>query len=177
MNIAMQTAHPSQQKSQSPRRILFVCTGNTCRSPMAAALLNDLSRPRGICSMGESAPNACCRATSAGLFATEGEPISPHAGAALQRAGVAPTPENDYTAHRARTVTQEMVENADLVVGLSASHAMQLMLRFPEAAQRITTLPMDIADPYGGSQEVYDACLAQLRLCLELAFLPKEGDV
>ena len=55
-------------------------------------------------------------------------------------------------------------------MGLTASHAMQLMLRFPEAASKIRTLPMDIADPYGGTQEVYRTCLAQLRYALELAY-------
>jgi protein-tyrosine phosphatase len=144
---------------------------------MAAALYNDMARLRGICSMGENAPQLAGSATSAGLFAAEGDPISPHAATALQRAGVAATPQNNYPAHRARSVTRELVEEADLVVGLSASHAMQLMLRFPEAAQKITTLPMDIPDPYGGSQELYDACLTQLKLCLQLAFAQNEGDV
>ena len=177
MNTAMQAKRRAKGEERSPRRVLFVCTGNTCRSPMAAALLNDMSRPRGVCSMGENTPGVCYSAASAGLFAAEGEPISPNAKEALQAAGVAPTPDNDYTAHRARCVTAEMIENADLVVGLSASHAMQLMLRFPEAAEKITTLPMDVSDPYGGSLEVYSACLAQIKLCLELAFLPNKGDV
>ena len=176
MNTALQKKHQTSKEEGAPRRVLFVCTGNTCRSPMAAALLNDMSRPRGICSMGE-AQAVDCVATSAGLFAAEGEPIAANAVLALREAGVIATEQNDYPAHRARVVTGDMVTGADLVVGLSASHAMQLMLRFPEAAEKITALPMDISDPYGGTLADYTACLAQLKLCLELAFLQKEGDV
>ena len=155
---------------EMPRRILFVCTGNTCRSPMAAALLNDLSRPREICSAGELCAAPRYIATSAGLYANAGDPITPAAVQALREAGIKPHPDNDYTAHRARLVSAEMVAEADEIVGLTASHAMQLMLRFPEAASKISTLPMDIPDPYGRSAEVYRDCLAQLRYAIELAY-------
>lgn len=158
----------------APRRVLFVCTGNTCRSPMAAALLNDLSRPRELCSAQGEMTRPCYVATSAGLYAHEGEPITPAAAQALQEAGVTPRPDNDYTAHRARSVSAELVAEADAVVGLTASHAMQLMLRFPEAASKISTLPMDISDPFGCSAEVYRDCLAQLRYAIELSFFTED---
>ena len=151
----------AQGASEPARRILFVCTGNTCRSPMAAALCNHLAGQGG---------KRHLTAASAGLYAAEGAPMTPLAAAALQRAGVAPIQGADYTLHRARNVTQEMIEQADAVVALTGAHAMELMLRFPDAASRIGTLPMDIPDPYGGSQEVYDACLASLWRCIELAF-------
>ena len=152
------------QENDAPRRILFVCTGNTCRSPMAAALLNVMARSR---ELGEPRRFA---ASSAGLYASEGEPITPAAADALRESGVLPCGDNDYTAHRARLVSADLVAEADEIVGLTASHAMQLMLRFPEAASKIRTLPMDIADPYGGTQEIYRTCLAQLRYALELAY-------
>ena len=157
--------------TDAPRKILFVCTGNTCRSPMAAALLNEMSRPREICSAcGELCVAPRFVASSAGLFANEGEPITPAAMAALQSAGIASRPDNDYASHRARLVSAEMVADADEIVGLTASHAMQLMLRFPEAASKISTLPLDIPDPYGGTPEVYRACLALLRRALQTSF-------
>ena len=163
-------------KNDAPRKILFVCTGNTCRSPMASALLNDMARPHEICSaQGELCVAPRLVASSAGLYASEGEPITPAAAQALRESGVLPRPDNDYTAHRARLVSAELVAEADEIVGLTASHAMQLMLRFPEAAPRIRTLPMDIADPYGGTQEIYHTCLAQLRYALELAYFT-EGE-
>ena len=155
----------------APRRILFVCTGNTCRSPMAVALLNELSRPREIC----AADGTLCVApryvaASAGLYASEGDPITAAAADALRAQGILPTPDNDYTAHRARPVSDELVAEADEIVGLTASHAMQLMLRFPEAASKISTLPIDIPDPFGGTPEVYHACLVLLRNALKASF-------
>lgn len=163
------------EASNVPRRILFVCTGNTCRSPMAAALLNEMSRPREICSAdGELCVSPRLAATSAGLYASVGDPITPAAADALLAAGIPPRPDNDYTAHRARLVSEELVAEADEIVGLTASHAMQLMLRFPQAASKIRTLPMDIPDPFGGTAEVYRACLDRLRYALELAYFTEE---
>lgn len=173
----MNATQLQQKKSadvSAPCRVLFVCTGNTCRSPMAAALLNDMSCPREVCSASGEMASPRYIATSAGLFAKEGDPITPAAAQALQQAGVMPHPDNDYTAHRARLVSAEAVAEADVVVGLTGSHAMWLMLRFPEAASKIRTLPMDIPDPFGGSAEVYRDCLAQLKYAIELAFFTGE---
>ncbi|MBQ9801873.1 MAG: hypothetical protein IJW51_02240 [Clostridia bacterium] len=152
------------------RSVLFVCTGNTCRSPMAAALLNDLMRPREVCTAcaDRPAPRVRVRAFSAGLYAVAGAPISANALQVLRAAGVAPTPDNDYPAHRARTVTEEMMEAADEVVAITGSHAMELMLRFPEHAAKISTLPVDIPDPYGGDETVYRGCLNMLSYAIAL---------
>lgn len=166
----------NQNGADEPRRILFVCTGNTCRSPMAAALLNDLSRPRELCSMsaGEDGPRFV--ATSAGLYATDGAPITPMAAAALAEAGVVATPINDYTAHRARTVTAAMMAAADEVVAMTGMHAMELLLRFPEHAAKIGTLPLDIPDPYGGDAVRYRDCLQLLLHAIHLRWLVRGGE-
>lgn len=153
-----------------PRRILFVCTGNTCRSPMAAALLNDMSRPQKLGATQGEMTQPRFVASSAGLYANDGEPITPEAAAALREADVTSRPDNDYLAHRARTISAALVNDADEIVGLTASHAMQLMLRFPEAASKIRTLPLDISDPFGGDATVYRDCLAHLRCAIELAY-------
>lgn len=159
----------SESKDREIRRVLFVCTGNTCRSPMAAALYNDLMNPREVCS---ACPDGVCGrtaalATSAGLCAADGAPISSGALEALRGAGIPPHPENDYTLHRARTVTEEMMDEADEVIAISTRHAMELVLRFPQHTGKIRTLPMDIADPFGGDLAVYRQCLMQLRYCLQ----------
>lgn len=133
----------------SPRRICFVCTGNTCRSPMAAAVANALGEGR-------------IDAVSAGLFAADGEPMSANAVKALENAGVHPTAGRDYHRHTAHTVTEDDAANADLLVAVSPSHAMELLMRFPTAAERIACMPKSISDPYGGDLERYELCLAEI---------------
>lgn len=145
---------PGTEKAS--HRVLFVCTGNTCRSPMAAALLSDLAARRGM----------KLTASSAGIYAAEGVPISENAANALLRAGVADTPKNHYTAHTARRVTEEMIAKTDEVVALSDTHAFELLMRFPAYAGKISTLALNIPDPFGGDQAEYDACLATLSLCV-----------
>jgi len=170
MNETAYKTSPVKEGEDEVRRVLFVCTGNTCRSPMAAALYNDMMNPREVCS---ACPNGVfgrtvALATSAGLCAADGAPISEGARAALQGADIPPHPQNDYNEHRARTVTEGMIAEADEVVGISSAHAMELILRFPAYASKIRTLPMDIADPYGGDLAVYRQCLMQLRYCLQI---------
>lgn len=148
-----------------PRRILFVCTGNTCRSPMAAALLNHLASGR----------REELVATSAGLYAREGELITAAAAEALAEAGVSPTPQNDYRAHRARLVSAALLKEADEVIAITGGHAMELMMRFPEYAARIGTLEVDIPDPFGGDGEVYRRCLEMLTLAIRRKWFPEES--
>ncbi len=147
-----------------PLAVCFVCTGNTCRSPMAAALLNDLARIPPVCSMCdiEKLLNAKkIRATSAGLFAT-GAPIAENAAKALEKIGVLSLPDNPYALHRSQCLDAETVKQCDRIIGMTGAHAMQLIAAFPEHASKITCMPRDIPDPYGGDEAAYDACLAAI---------------
>ena len=136
-------------------RVCFVCTGNTCRSPMAEAVANHLSRQR----KNDAMPIV---AASAGLYANDGEPIARNAAEALRAAGITPTEGRDYRLHTAHTLTAQEVEKYDLLVGLGGSHCMELLMRFPQAAQRIVGMPTPIADPFGGDLATYAACLEQI---------------
>lgn len=153
--------------ARTPYRVLFVCTGNTCRSPMAAALLRDLlCRERG---------REDVSVASAGLYASEGAPITPLAAEALAAYGVENTPQNEYRAHRARMINEQMMEEADEVVAISGAHAMELLMRYPAQAARITTLPLDIPDPFGGDGTVYRECLDMLAYAIRLKWC-EEGE-
>lgn len=132
------------------KKVLFVCTGNTCRSPMAAAWLNHYGREVGLC------------ASSAGLFPIVGQPISKNAADALRNSGIEPSPDNRYDLHEAVRITPEMIENCDTVVGISRSHTMKLICEFPKYASKIICMPSDIPDPYGGDLDDYKKCLCEM---------------
>jgi len=143
--------------------ILFVCTGNTCRSPMAAALYNHLfSRSDTF-------------AFSRGI-AADASPISKNAETVLMERGVLPTAKSDYRRHISRTVSEEDIDRAELVVGISSSHAMSLMLRYPQYASKIAVMPEDVPDPFGGDLECYRQCLNMIEKGLLSGFGEKTDE-
>lgn len=146
------------QKDPRTRRVCFVCTGNTCRSPMAEVITNYLARRAR--QAGDAAPTV--EAISRGLYANEGEAISYNTVRTLEKAGIEPQPSNDYRRHTARTLTEEEALGCDLLVGMSMGHVLELMMRFPQMAQRIVCMPAPINDPFGGDEEVYRACFEEI---------------
>lgn len=138
--------------------VCFVCTGNTCRSPMAAALFNHLAKGKQM------------RAISAGIYAIPGSAIADNAVEALKRAGVVETPDNRYTAHVAQNITAEMIKIADRVICMTADHALNLIGVFPQYVGKISTFRKDLADPYGGDLELYQKCLRQIKEEIQSAF-------
>ena len=147
------------------QRICFVCTGNTCRSPMAAAVANAMAQEQ-LSALPPSIRELATpefQAFSAGLYANEGEPIASNAILALEEAEIPSVKGLDYHDHTAHTLTEEEADGFDLLIGLTREHALGLMIRFPHLAQKITVFPQDISDPYGGSPALYRNCLEQIR--------------
>ena len=161
-----QTAPATETEADAarPLRVLFVCTGNTCRSPMAEAVARHLLEERRL-----ALPDAIRSLTvpefevsSAGLFANEGDPITENAVAALTEAGIEPLPPRDYRSHRAHLLTDADAECCDWLVGMTPEHALNMMMRFPQLASRIRTMPTPIPDPFGGDLSVYRASLGAI---------------
>lgn len=133
-------------------QIVFVCTGNTCRSPMAEGLFRALD--------GEARTGLA--AASAGMFAHDGLPASENAVKAAAELGA------DLSAHRARQLTPEIARQAKYLVCMTAAHYDRLVQAMPWAEDKVFTLaPDDIADPFGGDLETYRACAAQLKDAVE----------
>ena len=128
------------------KTVLFVCTGNTCRSPMAACLFN------AFC---ERQEDGKYHAVSAGLQAFPGEPASNGALRAMERRGL------NLQEHRAQPVTEALVSNACLIVCMSKAHVDALRIRFPLYTDRVCTFSATIPDPFGGDDELqvdYEIC-------------------
>lgn len=131
-------------------KVLFVCSGNTCRSPMAEGIFRKMLRERGL------QEEILCQ--SAGLFAAEGEPASPNAVTACREIGV------DISGHCSRKLSAEEMPVWDAFFPMTDTHAYVLsQAGVPEGK---IYLPRGIQDPYGGNLERYRACRDQI--CQEL---------
>ncbi len=142
-------------------RVLFVCTGNTCRSPMAAAYLRAGGR---------------YDAFSRGIAAVEGDPISENAVFALRFFGIESTPDNGYEGHRAKNVTEADMESADMVVTMTGRHTAALIFAFPRFAGKVKTMVRPVFDPYGGDKEAYKRALCDIKASLDAMFLKETAE-
>jgi tRNA threonylcarbamoyl adenosine modification protein (Sua5/YciO/YrdC/YwlC family) len=132
------------------RSYIFVCTGNTCRSPLAAGIARQLLAEReGI--PAKKLPDARIDVSSAGLWAMEGAKATPEAieGAAALGA--------DLSAHRSQPLSLELINSADVVFCMTQHHVEEVIRMAPHAADKVRRLDEqdDIPDPIGGGSETY----------------------
>lgn len=138
--------------------ILLVCTGNTCRSPMAEVQLRNLISQKLGCKPDEVEDKGY-NVSSAGLAASTGGPASSEAVTVMRENGL------DLKGHQSQVVTEPLLNRADLVLTMTGAHAHVILSRWPEVAGRVRTLSRDggdISDPIGGDTELYRQCAAQI---------------
>lgn len=141
----------------SPGHILILCTGNICRSPMAEGLLKHALA-------GQPEPLKSISVISAGVAARDGTPVSENSVIALKKAGI------DISQHRSQPVTQELLDHALLVLGMTESHRASIQLRADPVPKHLylfreflpKSVGHEIGDPYGGPLKLYEACRDEL---------------
>ncbi|UOY91214.1 low molecular weight protein arginine phosphatase [Ectobacillus sp. JY-23] len=143
-------------------RVLFVCTGNTCRSPMAEALLRHHGQD-------------VFEVKSAGVYAAHGSDASTHAKEALSEKGIS-------IEHQASQLQEEQLLWADIVLTMTEGHKQTILHYFPAVKEKVSTLfeaasgiKGDISDPFGGSLRTYQQTRDELENLI-LNFIKKHSN-
>jgi len=150
------------------KKVLFICTGNVCRSPMAEGLFRSMVKGK-----------AGFGVASAGLGAGRGQPPSLHAIDALRAEGI------DISGIRSQPVSAELLEDADFIFTMTRDHLDMILLLYPEMAPKVRLLRFeeaakggraDVTDPIGGTRDTYEACKEDIKRALSRVFAIVTGE-
>jgi protein-tyrosine phosphatase len=160
----LEILRPGVVSEQTLRRlsslmILMVCTGNTCRSPMAEIICRKMISDRLGCPPGALGDHGVM-VMSAGISAMGGARPSPEAVSVMAQQGL------QLADHESQPLTSQLVRQADLIWVMTRAHRQAIVGQWPEASSRTMVLARDqsdIADPIGGPVEYYEKCAAQIK--------------
>jgi len=143
----------AELKALSQIQFLFVCTGNTCRSPMAEGIFRKYLAEKFQCNV-DGLDKMGYKVTSAGIIGSVGYPATAEAVAACAAKGV------DIKAHRNKALSRELVEASDIVFAMEQIHRDRVIIFDPKAASKCFLLAGNtgVPDPIGQPQQSYDKC-------------------
>lgn len=156
--ISVGAISADQLQQLSACLVVFVCTGNTCRSPLAEGICKQLLAQQLGCSP-EELPQRGYLITSAGTAAIDGEPASELTIATAEQMGI------DLSQHRSRLLTAHLAQAADMLVAMTRGHATTISASYqPGVPPRLLCgYNKDIVDPIGGDLAIYQQCAATIR--------------
>lgn len=138
--------------------ILIICTGNTCRSPMAEGIFKAFIKDNHL----------NIQTSSAGTFAFDGDKVSDHSVTALKKKGM------DISNHKSTLVHEDLVIKADIILTMANSHKQNLIKKFPGIKNKVFLLNeyafgeiKDIIDPFGGGLRDYERARDEIYLAVE----------